>query len=581
MTEKDKDKENQKYPNNMIKGLKENIEVINLLKDKVASLEKKNYLLQNQVFELKAQNKILFEIELKNKGILEEKKNCENEIEQLKSEILNISKKEKTEKRIIESKLENDVILYKGLHESGLGKVHAAEKILNLTNFQNEYIKNLEKEIQNLRNNNDETISKLKLEHDIHFYNLKQKMMKHVKEIQDKSITKIKSDLEYNSKLNILYKNEMLNELEREAVLIKELIVEKEKYEKLIFILKNDLQVHKEIEKDILSKNKKYINMIKRINSKYQNEIDMNINMCLSEKKNKKINKYKLKLSLNDDNEDIKKEQERITKNIFKSNLYRECITKINFHQDRVNKKYYDEYISLKKLYDEIYLENKDIKEQLNTLKEKEKKTYNKFSGILNLYKKALDLLLRDEDLKVNNIYIDEEIIDQGNYENFSNLQKYIIINLLIKHLLPLIDSFIYHNDENDLENIYISFPNINISCKTNPINENNILTKLSKLNFRTIFDKRIEICDLNELNINNRKLKSFSSQNNIIIDKNKKKHELLRNKSYNRNKRPKLFKAMKGKYKPFRFIHIDNDKFLFNINKEKDISFIRNNFFE
>ena len=51
--------------------------------------------------------------------------------------------------------------------------------------------------------------------------------------------------------------------------------------------------------------------------------------------------------------------------------------------------------------------------------------------------------------------------------------------------------------------------------------------------------------------------------------------------KSYNRNKRPKLFKAMKGKYKPFRFIHIDNDKFLFNINKEKDISFIRNNFFE
>ena len=35
MTEKDKDKENQKYPNNMIKGLKENIEVINLLKEKV------------------------------------------------------------------------------------------------------------------------------------------------------------------------------------------------------------------------------------------------------------------------------------------------------------------------------------------------------------------------------------------------------------------------------------------------------------------------------------------------------------------------------------------------------------------
>ena len=132
-----------------MKQLEDNIEEINNLKEKISLLEKKNSILNNKIFDLKIQNKILSDIESKNKGILEEKKILQNQIEQLKSEILNISKKEKKEKRIIENELENEIILYKGLHESGLGKVYAAEKILNLNNFQNDYIANLEKKLKN------------------------------------------------------------------------------------------------------------------------------------------------------------------------------------------------------------------------------------------------------------------------------------------------------------------------------------------------------------------------------------------------------------------------------------------------
>ena len=547
-----------------MKQFENNIEEINNLKEKISLLEKKNSILNNKIFDLKIQNKILSDIESKNKGILEEKKILQNQIEQLKSEILNISKKEKKEKRIIENELENEIILYKGLHESGLGKVYAAEKILNLNNFQNDYIANLEKQIEKLRNNNDETISKLKLEHDIHFNNLKQKMTKCLKEVKYNVSNKYKNNLEFDSKLNILYKNQMLNELEREALLIKELIISKEKYEKQIFILNQDLIFQKEVHKDLQEKNIKYMNIIKSINKKYPNTLNLSNDIFsnktppLSKKKKKKFKTINT-IKINEENENIKDIQEKIVKNIINNNIYRECITNKNYNNDKKNNKnYFDEYISLNKLYEELYKENKDIKEQLITLKDKQKMIYNKFNGILNLYNDALKLIINEEDLKINNISLNKEIIEQGNYEKLTPWQKYIIVMLLIKHLLPLIKTSIDDKDE------------------LNTINNYNF-------NYRSIFDKRIDICDSNFFDFSNRKLrnnlsiKSFNSDTDI---NSKKINTMFKNKLFNRNKRLKIFKAIKGKYKPIRFIHIEN-KFNFNIKSEKDISLTKNNFFE
>ena len=592
-------------PKNLINQLKDNIEEINALKEKIESLENKISSLNNKIFDLKIQNKILSEIDAKNKGILEEKKNCENKIEQLKTEILNVTKKEKSQKRSIETELENEVNFYKGLHESGLGKVHAAERIINLNNFQNDYIAHLEKEIQKLRSNNNETISKLELDHDIHFYNLKQKMTKYVKDVQHSAAAIYKNNLEYNSRLNILYKNQMLNELEREALLIKELIISKEKYEKKIFVLNQDLQLYKEVNKDLIDKNNKYMNIIKSIKMKYPIDIIISNgpsgetiqDMTLSEKKKKKFNEYKMNYLKKEEAEDIKEKQEQITENIIKNNLYRECMTTKNYNFDKINKKYFDEYISLKKLYEELYKENIFIKEQYSTLKEKQKMLYNKFNGILNLYKEALTLLMQDEDLKLNNISLNKEIILQGNYDNFTSFEKYIIVMLLIKNLLPLIETSIEDND--DSNEIFKSFLNFGFKTTSNTFNfekkEEKNISKLSRLNFRSLFDKRIDICDSNIIDFTqrtknnlgkskNKSLKSFNSESNIIDIKNRKKIlNIIKNNSFNENKRFKIFKTIKGKYRPLRFIHIEN-KFNFNIKKsgkDKDISLTKNNFFD
>ena len=559
--------ENQINEKNLLNKLKENIEEINALKERISELESKNTSLNNKIFDLKIQIKILSEIDTKNKNVLEEKKLCENQIEQLKSEILNTTRKEKEEKRLIEKELENEIILYKGLHESGLGKVHAAEKILNLNNFQHDYITHLEQQIQKLRNHNDEIISKLKLEHDIHFYNLKLKMMKCLKDIQNNSINKYQKDLEQNSKMNFLYKNQMLNELEKEALLIKELIISKEKYEKSIFEHNQKLALYKKVNKDLLEKNNKYMNIIKSINKKYPNIININSNSFIennkeidfSKKKKNKFNKYKLKFSSDDLSEEIKEKQEKIIRNIFKNNNYRECMTNKNYHEDKINKKYFDEYISLKKSYEELIKENKDIKEKLLTLKDKQKMIYTKYSGILNLYDNAINFLLKEEDLNLNNIIINNDIIQSGNYEKLTSWQKYIIVMLLIKQILPLLETSI---DENEKIN----------------------LSKLSRFNFRSIFDKRIDICDNNIIDMtkkgrNKKKfLKNFNSESDININKQIK--AMIKNKSFTQNKRLKIFKEIKGKYRPIRFIHIEN-KFNFNIKSDKDISLTTNKFFE
>ena len=201
-------------------------------------------------------------------------------------------------------------------------------------------------------------------------------MIDHLMEAQHNAFTKYKNDLEYNSKLDMLYKNQMLNELEREAVLIKDLIINKEKYEKLIFVLKQNLIFQKDVQKDLLTKNKKYINIIKSIQRNHpDNTIIPNDNLnekpSLSERKRKKINRYKLNYLSKVTNEDIKNKQEQITEKIIKNNIYRGILTNKNYYSDKVNKNYFEENISLRKLIEELYKENISTKEQLTTLKDK------------------------------------------------------------------------------------------------------------------------------------------------------------------------------------------------------------------
>ena len=62
-------------------------------------------------------------------------------------------------------------------------------------------------------------------------------------------------NLELNTKFNILYKNQMMNELENQSKQIKDLLKIKERHQKMIFILQQEIKTHKKVE-EILTKKK-------------------------------------------------------------------------------------------------------------------------------------------------------------------------------------------------------------------------------------------------------------------------------------------------------------------------------------
>ena len=80
------------------------------------------------------------------------------------------------------------------------------------------------------------------------------------------------------------------------------------------------------------------------------------------------------------------------------------------------------------------------LKDKYNTLKDKEKSFQNKYKGIINLFNEALEDLLKDEEIKnKENIYININELNKGNYEQFTKEEKYSILIVLINKLLPLI----------------------------------------------------------------------------------------------------------------------------------------------
>ena len=128
------------YQKDIIQKLRNNSEEINSLREKLSFLEKQNNLYQNKILDFKRQIKELLEDQLKNYNLNEEKKSCQNRIEDLEKEIINITNNCKTQNRQIENELENEVIFYRGLHESGMAKIDAADNIIKLNNAQNKYI---------------------------------------------------------------------------------------------------------------------------------------------------------------------------------------------------------------------------------------------------------------------------------------------------------------------------------------------------------------------------------------------------------------------------------------------------------
>ena len=414
---------NVKSPNSLndylsqIKSLKL---YINNLETNISDLKTKNA-------ELTKRNVNLSEIININE---KEKKTLKDKIEDLQKELINSIKDKTDEMRLNEKNLENEIVYFKGLRDTRLAKIDAADKIIKLNEIQHNYILKIEKELDELKNENDEKMTQLKIEHENNYDKLKKKMIYFIMKSQKEMEKSNSTNIELYSKFSVIFKNQILNELENQNKQIHQLILEKEKQEKKIYALTEEIIVHDSVEKILKRKNFKYQNII----NKYMKN--------KSEEKKKEKEKGKAIENIGNNSRNINNIENGMHYSMDKiKNMKKNFNHEYNegFFKTTMNRKEYHDYISLEKEYKQLLKDYQMLKEQYKTFKDKEKLFQKKYFGIIQLYNTALDELVKDEELTKSQIFINLDNINKGDYESYTKEEKIKIIQMLIKHILPLI----------------------------------------------------------------------------------------------------------------------------------------------
>ena len=528
-----------KFPSNIIKKDTN-------INDKVQELQEKIYQLQDRIEELESENKNNLyiiskltkskndfnELEIKNKSLKEDIKLKEKLISELKDLILKEQKDKNEEKRLLENDFDSKLMYYKIIKDTNDYKESAASSIIKLNEVQHYSIIKLENKIDSMKKEYEEILRKKELDFENKYTELKKNMMEFLKNAQKNMFKNNKRNLELNTKLGILYKNEMLNELEDQSRLIEELIKEKEKQKNEISLLKQELLVHKKVEEMINNKNNKFLNIINKINIK--------------------INKKKEELNF--------QKEEKNTNNYFKINTDRKLNLKDPRKRSKSVKNYKMHYVKENKI-----IKNADFNNNTNNQNE-----------ILN--KNFLENCQTPRDIKMNNDFSNVEMNEENNINNINNNEDikseiFAIINEIINLCYQALKIILKENK-------------ISQSFRDNSfVNDIDIKLDFSELNNELKYELLIGIITkvLNFLKTyNNYNLKE---ENDNVFKIDKKKSELLKlNDQYNyqfsrqfENENYNKIKVLKSKNQKLKYDKLIN---LIGINNIK-YSSTQKNFFK
>ena len=362
------------------------------LEEKLSKYERKIESLTQTITDLQIENKNLqiknlehqknrnyfINIENNNKILSEDQKMKGIRIKDLEDEIIKVTENCKEESRNIQKNLESEILYYKGINETSLSKIYAADKIIKLNETQHNIILKLEKKIDEIKSENEEKMNKLQLAHERHYLKLKKQMLDYIKATQKDMSKNNEYNLELNTKFNILYKNQMMNELENQSRLIQDLLKTKERHEKIIFVLQQEIQTHKKVEEIITKKKNTYFHLAKKSNDNNESKDEMS------------NNKIPLISTTKNGNNCLTERNNSINRSIFHI----------------MNKKEYHDYKSLEKIYKELLDEFREIKNKYNTLKDREKMNKEKYIGFINLFDEALNKMMEDEEIKTKKKYL-------------------------------------------------------------------------------------------------------------------------------------------------------------------------------
>ena len=457
-------------------------------KKKSAELEKNILKLQKDYNDLKVRYYISNSKEIEYNNMKENLKEKNNIISDLDKEIGFIKRDFEIKKKELDDKYQHDIGQVRYMNEKLSIKNETASKFEKLNTLLYEHTLQLEKAILNFKNEEKKRLEEQQLKFDQKLTVTKKRMLDLINQGKKLKNKEINDKFAIMEKFSILNHNSLLNELEFESLQLEDLLKQREHLDQVINRMKSDIDIHKNVEKMLINKNKKYIDMIKILSQKIENDKKEKEKVKNDDKKNELI-----------DNNDFLNENEKqlffgkIKKNI-ENNRYKSGIikksqsllklgnmsnqrmsmtsykTKFFFRNNSQNNYNFFETKSRKEriisekveLQKELIQKTKEIdllRSNCSHYKDKLNFINNRYSNILSLFDTALEKVYKEniEDLK--DIYIDFNEFSQCDFDKLPKEKKYSIVILLIQIILPLInENTLPENIKKNLKNTQTKF---------------------------------------------------------------------------------------------------------------------------
>ena len=286
----------------------------------------------------------------------------------------------------------------------------------------------------------DKEIVRYKAKSLLKYNKFKQKMAEDLEKVND-NLLNINSDyINSSQKLTILQNKQLVERVDLLQRQLREYERVNKEYKRKIYENKNDINLHKLIEKNLTEKiNKKSFIRLTRNKSDFTNSD----NEIITDLKVKQMNFNKSNGSggnLSTINLDTKSSS--LERRLLK---YKKIIEEKNYETDK------------------LIFENSHLKNRLDLY-------IKKFNGLFSFLEESLNNFSNDENIiKNKNFYLKLDAIKNCDFSSFNSQEKYVLLILLMKYLLPLV-TINFNSTSNIGKNVFKT--NLNIVNKKFNMNE-------------------------------------------------------------------------------------------------------------
>ena len=372
--------------------------------------------LHQQIFNLTQKNFEYKKLLLEYPNLKEKLKESEREIKSLNKKNISIIKQKDDKNSELFNKitnLENSSQIDKLNYDKNTILYQQKMSVFNHIRMENqvyaEEAAKFEERKKQYEKKKDEEIERVKVHSVLKYEKFKKQMDEDLEKICDSLIDLNSEYIDSSHKLTILQNRQLILRVEQLEKRLHELEVINKEFKRRLYENENDLKMHKLVEKELTEKieSKKSIIRLTRNKSDFNNSE----NNLTSDFKLKSINNFdKSKGSVS--TYTIGTKNQSLERRILN---YKKIIEEKDYENEK------------------MILLNSHLKNKLNLY-------HKKFNGLFNFLEESLNNFCHDEEIiKNNHFYLKIDKIKNCDFESFNSQEKYALLVLLMKYLLPLV----------------------------------------------------------------------------------------------------------------------------------------------